>query len=480
MAANETKNPGNTPLAMLEAQVSVARVILLRRRRRMILERAARTATDFSLPLAVLGAVVILCDAMGWMGQRPAWILFACSLLVGIGIILRGLWNCWNANVSLMDAAERMDLASGSKNRLATAIEFGMEGRTDGLSTLAICDAIHHVQKSEAIKPLLPVNPPSARFKYELAGLLLCALTLGLGLRLGARATGSPHPTMAAVSRDAILRPGEVDSHASESTFHADDLRSNATSAKLSADQTNSRSDGPSNSASASAQLPTSSSAAGAAGSAQSNAGAQGGASGQSVASATDVTGHPNTAPMPQLADEGSDSSQGASPGKAAVASGSASDTKNPPTAVDQPDLQTQGNNQQPSGNSKQQNQNGGNSSGQKGDTKSTGINGQGAENTESTGGGGSGSGQSGSKKSRGVGTGLLGVRTPDFFKGQELPGPEQQNAMPAAPNPSNQIPALPSAAKPRQDDESSSDMTHTTADEAGMANAYFSRLRAR
>ncbi len=480
MSATETENLRNTSLAMLEAQVSVARVILLRRRRRMMLERAVRAAADFALPLAVLGAVGILCNVVGWAGQRPAWILFSSSLLVGIGIIMRGSWNCWNANVSLMDTAERMDLVGGSKNRLATAIEFGMERRTDWLSTQAICDAIQHVQKSEAIKPLLPVNPPSARFKYELAGLLICLLILVLGLRVVSRAAHSPHSMMAAVTGNTALRPGEVDLHPPESQARADDLRSKtAQPAKPLADQSKPLSGVPGNSANASAPLPTSSSAAGAV-SAQSNAGAQGGASGQSFASATDVAGHPNTAPMPQLADEGSDSSQSESSGKAAVTSGAASDNKNPPAAGNQPDSQTQSNNQQPGGNSKQQNQNGGNSSGQKGETKSTGINGQGAENTESTGGGGSGSGQSGSKKSRGVGTGLLGVHTPDFFKGQELPGPEQQNALPAAPNPSNQIPSLPSAAKPRQDDESSSDMTHTTADEAGMVNAYFSQLRAR
>jgi hypothetical protein len=377
-----------------------------------------------------------------------------------------------------MDAAERMDLAGGSKNRLATAIEFGMERRTDGLATLAICDAIQHVQSSEAIEPLLPVNPPSARLKYELLGFFICLLILGLGLRLGSRATTSPHPMMAAVTGNMALRPGEVDLHPPESQAHTDDLRSKtAQPAKPLADESKPLSGVPGNSANASAQLPTSSSAAGAAASAQSNAGAQGGASGQSIASANDVAGHPNTAPMPQLGDEVSDSSQSESSGKAAVTSGSASDTKNPPAAGNQPDSQVQSDSQQQGGNSKQQNQNGGNSSGQKGETKSTGINGLGAENTESTGGGGSGSGQSGSKKSRGVGTGLLGVRTPDFFKGQELPGPEQQNAIPAAPNPSNQIPALPSAAQPRKDDESSSDMTHTTSDEADAVDAYFSQL---
>ena len=468
-----------------ERKLHIAQRALLRRQRRLIVFAAIQRAATFGLPIAALAMFVAFCKTTGWVPSATAWIIAGVSVFVWVCFLGHGLWLCWNTRADLVDTAERMDHAAGSKNRFATALEFKQLHLDDGFAGLAIDDALAHAASTPAVHITLPRIDRSPKAIYQtiatIACLLLCAAAmLVLATHVPDQAR-SPAVTLAGRSYKSLapaLLPDDPITLARATNGHTTLPESKTGHADEPSDTKTPGVTPPSDpqTASASAAAAQSASAAG-------DAGGQGNSS--SNATGLPATPSPTAdqahalAALPSLvADAGADpQTNSANSNGSPSPAGSGDEVKVTGKADGQNQSGGQNPDNKPVKNGKEGNADGGNARNQRTDSHSTAHNAQGMENTDSTGGHGSGSGQSGGKKSRGARTTLLGVRTPDLFKGQDHPGPEQQTFLPADPTPTALNPAADAPANSRHGDEQIQHMTQLDPQDDSLINQYFNQM---
>ena len=470
--------------ANFERKLRIAQTALLRRQRELTVSATMRRAATFGLPLAAAATLAAFCKTLGWIPSAFPWVLCGVSVLVLALCIGRGLWLCWNAKADLVDTAERMDHAAGNKNRFAAALEFRQLNLTGGFADLAIDDALAMAGSMSVVPITLPGKKSSPTVAYELTAMILCllacAVLLFLPARLGSgkllsraialsgQSNQSPlpmdQPNGPAEIADAVRDRTPLSAPAAE---HADQPTGVKTSGTPAIKQPQAA---PSSVAAAESASP--------AGDSNGQGSSPGRAPGSPSTPSPSVNRMHALAAIPSLAtDVGDDQqSKNANSGSPAAA-GAGDEVRMTGESDSQNPSDGQNHDNKSAKNGKEGNTDGGSSSNQHTDSKGTAHNAQGMENTDSTGGHGSGSGQSGGKKSRGARTTLLGIRTPDLFKGQDHPGPEQQTFLPADPTPNPQVPAGTATAAPRHADEQIQNLTQVDPDDDVLINQYFTQL---
>ncbi|HEV8322677.1 MAG TPA: hypothetical protein VG389_13755 [Myxococcota bacterium] len=177
--------------AELESPEHVLEVV--RRAQRYLALRAAGDALGrtlgWGMPLTAAAALGALLAPAAWRGTAAA------LAVVPLAVALAAAATRWRRlRPGMVAAAQRLDAALGSKDRVVSAYEFVAAGRTEGVYALAVLDALEKLEDVEPRQVLAPAPRPllaRVRLATLAAVALVAAAALGASHR-GVLSTAVP------------------------------------------------------------------------------------------------------------------------------------------------------------------------------------------------------------------------------------------------------------------------------------------------
>lgn len=475
-------------VTVIEGNLASAAAKLRSARVRVASARGWERAAVLLAATGAASAVAITVSRLSGVGAAWVWGLAALGVAASAATFLSAVYPAWSATPSLDEVAERLDLATADKNRIATALNLARAAERSPFITCAISDGLAAVQKLSASEPAVPAAATSGQRTWALVGggALLAALSLLVPLHRILPSAADTAPSALALAKPA---PRGSEQHPPRKLEDKHTPPENPEPGERSpleaaANPNGSKQNAPSAS---SASAAMSSSAAGAApeSTAASNAGAkekqqdQGNSPKENPKDqSAGATPQPNNKSA-QLGDSGKTSADSRSkPGsfQGGTRAEQVPNAQNPQDATpNENSAENSAGGSPPPGTESDENGSG--------NSPGDGKKGQGAGQSDATsdgeGGDGQSSGQNQPKKSRGVAPLMLGTREPDLFQGRQLAGPDERTKLQVPPRASPGQPRPDAAAAPRTGDEQVVPGYRVPASMQRLVSDYFQKYHA-